>query len=70
MNQLNLKEISIVSSKMMLDPKINNYSDDPFKHFFVDNFFEDNLANGLLENFQIWIVNYGKEQTIQKLKLK
>ena len=51
MNQLNLKEISIVSSKMMLDPKINNYSDDPFKHFFVDNFFEDNLANGLLENF-------------------
>ena len=53
MNQLDLKQISIVSSKKMLDTTINNFSDDPFKHLFIDNFFETNFANQLFENFPV-----------------
>lgn len=51
MNQLDLKQISIASSKKILDTTINNFSDDPFKHLFIDNFFETNFANQLFENF-------------------
>ena len=51
MNQLDLKQISIASSKKMLDDSINNFSYDPFKHLFIDNFFNTNFANQLFENF-------------------
>lgn len=51
MNQLDLKHISIESSKKILDTTINNFSDDPFKHFYIDNFFDINFANNILENF-------------------
>ena len=51
MNQLDLKQISIASSKKMLDKTINNFSNDPFKHLYIDNFFDTNFANQLFENF-------------------
>ena len=51
MNQLDLKQTSIALSKKMLDKTFNNFSENPFKHLFIDNFFETNFANRLLENF-------------------
>ena len=51
MNQQNLNKTSIALSEKMLDKKSNNYSENPFKHLFIDNFFETNFANRLLENF-------------------
>lgn len=51
MSQNILREFSLECENKILDSKINHISDDPFKHFYIDNFFEENFANALLENF-------------------
>ena len=51
MSQNILREFSLECKNKILDSKINHISDDPFKHFYIDNFFEENFANALLENF-------------------
>lgn len=51
MNQNTLKKFSLKSCSKIINKEINNLSNKPFPHIFIDNFFEENFANELLENF-------------------
>ena len=51
MNQNTLKQFSLKSCSKIINKEINNLSKKPFPHIFIDNFFEENFANDLLENF-------------------
>jgi Rps23 Pro-64 3,4-dihydroxylase Tpa1-like proline 4-hydroxylase len=51
MNQSILKKFSILVSEKIIDSKINNFSNEPFKHIYIDDFFEPKLVNEILENF-------------------
>tara|TARA_B100001175_G_scaffold317794_1_gene336495 strand:- start:3757 stop:4530 length:774 start_codon:yes stop_codon:yes gene_type:complete len=51
MNQNTLKQFSLKSCSKIINKEINNFSKKPFPHIFIDNFFDENFANDLLENF-------------------
>ena len=53
MSQNILREFSLECENKILDSKINHISDDPFKHFYIDNFFEPKFADELLQNFPV-----------------
>ena len=52
MTQIELTEIA-KSTKQKIEAiqQTNCFSSEPFKHFYIDNFFEANFANELLKNF-------------------
>lgn len=43
MSQNQLKKYSAASRDKIADSKINNFSSEPFKHIYINNFFEDKL---------------------------
>ena len=51
MSQNQLKKYSAASRDKILDSKINNFSNEPFKHIYIDDFFGEKFAAELLENF-------------------
>jgi len=51
MSQNQLKKFSAESKEKIIDSKSNNFSNEPFKHIYIDNFFEEKFASELLENF-------------------
>ena len=51
MNQKLLKSISENISCKIFDKEINNFSDSPFPHLYIENFFEEEFANTLLSSF-------------------
>ena len=51
MNQKQLKSISEKTCLKIFDKELNNFSDTPFPHLYIDNFFEKEFANTLLSSF-------------------
>ena len=51
MNQKLLKSISENISCKIFNKEINNFSDSPFPHLYIENFFEEEFANTLLSSF-------------------
>ena len=50
MNQRNLKNLAEKSVAKIVSDK-SNYSEIPFKHLYINNFFSNEFANSLLDNF-------------------
>lgn len=50
MNQKNLKNLAKKSIAKIVSNK-SNYSETPFKHLYINNFFSNEFANSLLDNF-------------------
>lgn len=52
MTQKELKKIALEVSELVFDVnKTNNFSNDPFPHFYIDNFFNKNFLNKILSSF-------------------
>lgn len=51
MKQVTLKQITESSRKKIINKERNNFSKNPFPHLFIDDFFENQFANELLEAF-------------------
>ena len=53
MKQNLLKSFSEAVSQKILDPKLNQLSTTPFKHIYIDEFFDSEFAAKLLESFPV-----------------
>ena len=52
MTQKELKKIALEVSELVFDVnKTNNFSNDPFPHFYIDNFFNKNFLNKIISSF-------------------